>query len=68
MKKKIKLENLSVQSFVTALGPSEKQALKGGDLEVAVTKGNCESLVIPTQCCTGMYPSINYRCDTLTTG
>lgn len=61
MKRKIKLEQLKVQSFITELEAGRAETLKGG-AEIALTRTNCESLVLPTQCCTGMYPSINYPC------
>jgi hypothetical protein len=38
--KKLKLEDLKVQSFVTELNPSSNQTIKGG-----LTTGNCGSFI-----------------------
>ncbi len=62
MKKKIKLNQLEVKSFVTNLSKNNQSDLMGG-----ATKGNCDSLIIPTYCCTGMYMTINMPCDTRAT-
>jgi len=55
MKKKLKLSDLEVQSFVTSV---DTQELKGGaDLSL-----QCQSGLL-NPCLTGMYPSVNYPCE-----
>ncbi len=63
MKKKLKLHELEVQSFVTSV----ENESKGG---VAITQPDCidrvRSLLPTGPClCTGMYPSLNMPCTTL---
>jgi hypothetical protein len=44
------------------LSPSDLGSVVGGQV-ITKNQGICASLV-PTQCCTGYYPSINAPCDT----
>lgn len=60
-KNKLNLSNLAVQSFVTSVEQdNQKQLLAGVDLSLRI---GCDTGVLPTNCCTGYYPSFNAPCD-----
>lgn len=61
MKRKLKLSELKVNSFVTELKNEEIHV--GG----VATQLCVRDTIIPTRCgCTGYYPSLNAPCDELT--
>lgn len=53
MKKKLKLNDVRVSSFVTNLENDQKSSVKGGS-------GKCAPTV--EKCFTGYYPTIDYDC------
>jgi hypothetical protein len=81
MKKKLKLDSLKIQSFITETEKGSVKGAFGGDTVICLTGNyptlNCLSgevclevnnpdTIVPTRCgCTGYYPSLNAPCDTI---
>jgi hypothetical protein len=76
MKKKLKISDLNVTSFVTSMekqggktlvgGAATQVCIKIGDIPTDPVIGCDPRDSVPSNCtCTGLYPSLNYPCNTL---